>query len=229
MVGRKKSAARKAPAKKKAQAPEPVQKLKWTAERQEIFFRELAELCNVAAAARAAGFEDGEPAYKEKDKNPAFRARYEAAVAEGYSRLELEMLERSRFGEDRPADAGKSGERLRQVPTALALSLLRLHNGKVKGTAPTLGSTRSCKPQSKALHWARLRPHLRRASAGSLRLERPGPGTDGTTTWQSGLKEDGGSSRPRPECASGTRPAATGTTGRAGLGAEARYPPRIFG
>ena len=143
MVERKRNAARKEPVKKKTpagkgtEAPEPAQKLKWTAERQEIFFRELAELCNAAAAARKAGFQDGEPAYKEKEKNPAFRARYEAAVAEGYSRLELEMLERSRFGEDRPADAGRSGERLRQVPTALALSLLRLHNGKVKGTAPT--------------------------------------------------------------------------------------------
>ena len=138
MVERKKAATRK-PAKTKAKtnAKAPAQKLKWTVERQEVFFRELAELCNVAAAARLAGFEDGEPAYKEKAKNPAFRARYEAAVAEGYLRLELEMLERSRFGEDRPKDAGKSGERLRQVPTALALSLLRLHNGKVKGTAPT--------------------------------------------------------------------------------------------
>ena len=145
MVERKRTAGRKAPAGKKAgakapakkQEQAPAEKLKWTAERQEIFFRELAELCNVAAAARLAGFEDGEPAYKEKDKNLTVRARYEAAVAEGYSRLELEMLERSRFGEDRPKHAGESGERLRQVPTALALSLLRLHNGKVKGTAPT--------------------------------------------------------------------------------------------
>jgi hypothetical protein len=140
MVERKKAAPRKTSAGKKVEArraPATKNKLKWTAERQEIFFRELAELCNVAAAARLAGFEDGEPAYREKDRNPAFRARYEAAVTEGYSRLELEMLERSRFGEDRPKSAGKSGERLRQVPTALALSLLRLHNGKVKGTAPT--------------------------------------------------------------------------------------------
>jgi len=147
MVERKKTAARKAPARKKAaprktaavkkrQAKAPAQKLKWTAERQEIFFRELAELCNVAAAARLAGFEDGEPAYAEKDRNPAFRARYEAAVAEGYSRLELEMLERSRFGENRPKSAGQSSDRLRQVPTALALSLLRLHQARVKGTVP---------------------------------------------------------------------------------------------
>jgi hypothetical protein len=135
MVERKKAAARRPAAKKQSKAA--AQRLKWTVERQEVFFRELAEVCNVAAAAREAGFEDGEPAYKEKARNSAFRARYEAAVAEGYSRLELEMLERSRFGEDRPKDAGKSGERLRQVPTALALSLLRLHNGKVKGTAPT--------------------------------------------------------------------------------------------
>ena len=147
MAERKKAVPRKAAAGKRAAPREsraaakkpaaPAQKPKWTAERQEIFFRELAELCNVAAAARLAGFEDGEPAYAEKDRNAAFRARYEAAVAEGYSRLELEMLERSRFGEDRPKSAGKSSERLRQVPTALALSLLRLHQGRVKGTAPT--------------------------------------------------------------------------------------------
>ena len=135
----------------KGRGKKKVEKLKWTAERQEIFFRELAELCNVAAAARKAGFEDGEPAYREKAKNAAFGVRYEAAVAEGYSRLELEMLERSRFGEDRPKDAGQSSERLRQIPTAMAMSLLKLHHSKVRGTPPTA---------RRPLRGARLRDEL---------------------------------------------------------------------
>jgi hypothetical protein len=99
----------------------------WTKATEEIFFIELANICNVAAAARAAGFEDGAAAYKRKHRNAEFRTRYYAAIDEGYDRLELEMLERSRFGENRPADVGEADARQRAVPTPLALQLLKQH------------------------------------------------------------------------------------------------------
>lgn len=126
-------------------APLPPIKLAWTAARQDEFFRELAAVCNVAAAARAAGFPDSKPAYNRKERDPAFRARWNAAVAEGYARLELEMLERARFGENRRADQGRSGEKQRAIPTALALSLLRIHQARAK-TAATPDATAPVRP-----------------------------------------------------------------------------------
>jgi hypothetical protein len=105
----------------------------WTKERREIFFAELAEICNVAAAVRAAGFPHAQAAYNQKKRDPEFRAEWDEAIAEGYSRLELEMLERARFGENRAADVGESGPRQRAIPTALALSLLKLHESRMRG------------------------------------------------------------------------------------------------
>jgi len=105
----------------------------WTKERRETFFAELAEICNVAAAARAAGFPHAQAAYNQKKRDPTFRAEWDEAIAEGYSRLELEMLERARFGENRPADVGQSGPRQRAIPTGLALSLLKLHESRMRG------------------------------------------------------------------------------------------------
>ena len=107
----------------------------WTAERKDIFFGELAELCNVSAAARAVGYSESKPVYEKKKRDPDFAARWEEAVCEGVSRLELELLERARFGENRPADAGISGERQREIPTALALQLLKLHQPRLKAHA----------------------------------------------------------------------------------------------
>jgi hypothetical protein len=110
---------------------------KWTKARSAIFFAELAEVCNVTAAARAAGFSDARWAYNQRRHDPEFRARWDEAIAEGYARLELEMLERARFGENRPADLGESGPRQRAIPTGVAMSLLKLHKSRMRapGTA----------------------------------------------------------------------------------------------
>ena len=113
-------------------------RVQWTNERREIFFSELAEVCNVTAAALKAGFSDPKSVYRQKNSDPEFKARFEAAVCEGYARLELEMLERGRFGEDRPQEVGTSGERQRQIPTALAMSLLKLHQSGMRGKAPAV-------------------------------------------------------------------------------------------
>lgn len=129
MASRRAGAARTGRGSRKKKPATP----KWTKTREDIFFAELSEVCNVAAAARAAGFPDGESAYHRKDRDPEFRVRYYAAIDESYDRLELEMLERGRFGEDRPADAGESSSRLRAIPTGLALSLLKLHAQRRRG------------------------------------------------------------------------------------------------
>jgi len=118
----------------------PVQ-VAWSAAREDAFFRELSEVCNVNAAARAAGFPDSRPAYNRKERGGAFRARWDGAVAEGYARLELEMLERARFGENRRADQGCSGEKQRAIPTSLALSLLKMHQARAKAAPSAVAPT----------------------------------------------------------------------------------------
>ncbi len=127
------AAAKKAKPASKADKPAKAKWPKWNKERREIFFAELAEVCNVAAACRAAGFPRAQAAYNEKKKDPDFAADWDEAIAESYSRLELEMLERARFGENRPADVGESGPRQRAVPTAMAITLLKLHESRMRG------------------------------------------------------------------------------------------------
>lgn len=64
----------------------------WTAAQEEIFFAELATVCNVAAALRAAGVTgDGRSVYRLR-RSPEFRAKWDVAIAESYALLELEML-----------------------------------------------------------------------------------------------------------------------------------------
>ncbi|HEX8526194.1 hypothetical protein [Allosphingosinicella sp.] len=118
----------------------------WTAEKREIFFSELAEVCNVSAAARAAGHFDTRPIYEKKKRDPEFAARWEEAVCEGVSRLDLELLERARFGENRPADVGISGERQREIPTALALQLLKLHQPRLRAHAEAVARRAAPRP-----------------------------------------------------------------------------------
>jgi hypothetical protein len=135
-----------------------MRQVRWNKARRDIFFAELGELCNISAALRAAGIIDSKAAHREKDRDPEFARRFEAAIAEGYSRLELEMLERMRFGDNRPADQGVSGARQREIPTALAMQLLKLHHAKAKGlAAPSRAAPR--------------KPKRPRRGPGSLRAE----------------------------------------------------------
>ena len=113
-------------------APAP----RWTAAAEEAFFGELAALCNVTAAVRAAGFGDTRRAYDRRRTDSAFRRRWEEAIAESYAMLELEILERGRLGPDRPPPANAIEARQREIPTALALQLLKMHQGRMRARAP---------------------------------------------------------------------------------------------
>jgi hypothetical protein len=75
----------------------------WTPAKETIFFRELATVCNVSSALRACGlFRRSSDVYDRRREDPRFRAKWEAAIDEGYALLDLEMLERARFGANRP-------------------------------------------------------------------------------------------------------------------------------
>src|SRR4029453_3238114 len=66
-------------------------------EQVETFFETLADTCNVVRAAKAAGFA-ANWAYRRRKFDAAFRNGWAAAVREGYSKLELVLLERAMKG-----------------------------------------------------------------------------------------------------------------------------------
>lgn len=108
----------------------------WTRAKEEIFFAELATVCNVKAAAEAAVLCESSIRSRRRT-NPAFRARWDEAIAESYALLELEMLERARRGDDRPPPASAAEARQREIPTRIAMQLLRSHQSAVKGRVPS--------------------------------------------------------------------------------------------
>lgn len=119
-----------------AAAPAPAARTgTWTAEKERRFFHELAMVCNVSAALRAVELQsESRSVYERKRTDRSFGARWEEAIRESYSLLELEVLERSRFpGRGKPKTEVE--KRLREIPSALALQLLRLHQAR-RAAAP---------------------------------------------------------------------------------------------
>lgn len=91
---------------------------------QRPFLAALAETSNVAAAARKAGTGTS-TVYEARRKNRAFADQWQAALAEGYDNLEIELLRRLRLGELKPAAGAKKG--VRSYDNAVALRLLMAH------------------------------------------------------------------------------------------------------
>jgi hypothetical protein len=53
----------------------------WTREKEEIFFRELAMVCNVTSALRAAGMlRASRQVYDRRKRDPEFRASWDEAI-----------------------------------------------------------------------------------------------------------------------------------------------------
>lgn len=111
----------------------------WTKAREEIFFRELAMVCNIQAALRAAGMSQASSDfYTRRKRDPDFRIKWDEAVSESYALLELEMLERGRLGDNRPPPANEAERKRREVPTALGLTLLKMHKSGVRRPPPSV-------------------------------------------------------------------------------------------
>lgn len=101
------------------------------------FLAALSESSNVAASARAAGVSSG-AIYAERRKSPAFRGQWEEALAEGYARLEADLL-----AEALQAASGKVGEatlKSRAQKHRLALALLNAHRATVKQAGSRAGA-----------------------------------------------------------------------------------------
>lgn len=88
------------------------------------FLGELAATSNVSAAARKAGIATG-TAYELRRLNPEFNRAWQEALSEGYDHLEMELLQRLRSGEVKPASGAKRG--VRAFDNATAFRLLAAH------------------------------------------------------------------------------------------------------
>ncbi|HEX8467060.1 MAG TPA: hypothetical protein VF620_04570 [Allosphingosinicella sp.] len=148
-------AAKPAPKARAAKRPKPDKPaIKWTREKEAVFFRELAMVCNVSAALRKAKLSGcSSLAYERRKTDARFRAAWEEAIDQSYAMLELEMLERVRFGDDRPPPATEAERKLRAIPTALALQLLKLYENRVKAraSAPAKAPVRLTRERGEAL------------------------------------------------------------------------------
>ena len=108
--------------KRKRASPQTI-----TPEQIETFFETLADTCNVVRSAKTAGF-TANWAYRRRKFDAAFRNGWAAAVREGYSKLELVLLERAMKGTPKLVRTAKGNDRvMREYSTALAVALLRRH------------------------------------------------------------------------------------------------------
>lgn len=102
----------------------------WTKGKRDAFLAELAATANVRASARAVGMSEG-CVYRLRLRSTEFRRDWEAALREGYARLELVMLERAINGTD--AEAGKAAGKMADYSDRLGLALLAAHRATVRG------------------------------------------------------------------------------------------------
>lgn len=98
----------------------------------ETFFETLADTCNVTHSCDAAGI-SAASCYKRRRADAAFRQRWVEALAHGYAKLELALLERALVGSEK-VTTYKDGKTsvVREYPNALAMSLLKMHRDTVR-------------------------------------------------------------------------------------------------
>jgi hypothetical protein len=99
----------------------------WTKAKTGMFLATLADTCNVVRAAKAAGVSTNY-AYRRRKTDAGFRAGWGAAVAEGYAKLELVLLDRALNGKIKVVRSRDGKEaRIREYSDTLALTLLKRH------------------------------------------------------------------------------------------------------
>ncbi|WP_444857355.1 hypothetical protein [Sphingosinicella sp.] len=115
---------------------------RWTDEAEGVFLDRLAASCNVSYAAACAGFSTV-TAYRRRRRDPGFAERWQAALAQGYARLEAGLLRAAcaTFAADERPD--EEGEDALFVPdpeipflpmsVAEAIAILKLHRASVDG------------------------------------------------------------------------------------------------
>jgi hypothetical protein len=103
---------------------------RWRDEAETLFLDHLAATCNVTAAAEVAGF-SREAIYKRRRQDPGFAERWQAALEQGYARIEMALVRRA-------SDAleGFAPDPDTPIPAMTvqdAVTILKLHGAAVKG------------------------------------------------------------------------------------------------
>ena len=111
-------------------APKAARPLQWNEERRKALLDQLAMTSNVAASERAAGMMPGS-AYRERRKSPEFREAWGEALAEGYSRLEMEMLHRAIEGVAKRVTKTEAGSETVEYSDRIGMALLTAHRDAV--------------------------------------------------------------------------------------------------
>lgn len=102
-----------------------------------LFLDHLAQTANISASARAAGVKSS-AVYAERRRTPAFRDAWALALAEGYARLETDLLaEALQSASGRTADGTLKA---RAQKHRLAIALLSAHRASVKGGGPPVAA-----------------------------------------------------------------------------------------
>ncbi|MES2445246.1 MAG: hypothetical protein V4574_20670 [Pseudomonadota bacterium] len=102
---------------------------RWTDEAEARFLDQLAASCNVTLAAKAAGF-SATAIYNRRRTDPGFAERWQAALDQGYVRIEMLLVRRATEVLERGPDPELP---LPDMTVRDALAILNLHRGTVKG------------------------------------------------------------------------------------------------
>lgn len=136
----------------------------WSAKREAAFLETLAQTAKVAAGVKASGMSESS-IYRRRQISEEFRARWAAALAEGFERLEAMMLDRALNGIERPVwYGGKQVGTMTEYSDRTALALLAQHRGSVRGTAVP---TRDLSMEEWRSHWGERFGGMRRRLRGA--------------------------------------------------------------
>jgi len=107
---------------------------RWSAKVERAFLDELTASANVKAAARAAGV-SAQAAYARRGKWPAFAAEWQAALAEGYARIETLLICAATTTLD-PEPVPEEAREGPEMSVEQAMNLFKLHRASVQGGKP---------------------------------------------------------------------------------------------
>jgi hypothetical protein len=111
----------------------------WSDEAETLFFDHLAASCNVTTSAAAAGFAHT-TVYRYRLTRPEFAARWQAALCQGYARLELALLNAAleTVGDVDVAASFDADRPIPKMSVDQAMDLLRRHH-RIAGGVPVVG------------------------------------------------------------------------------------------
>ncbi|MDB5679128.1 hypothetical protein [Sphingomonas bacterium] len=103
---------------------------RWTDEAEAAFLDTLAASCNVTLSAATAGFST-EAIYRRRRTDPVFAERWQAALEQGYARIEMAVV--ARAGDAMEGFAPDPDSPIPAMTVQDAIAILKLHGPAVRG------------------------------------------------------------------------------------------------